>query len=212
MWTGSGLSVRTSFAESVKGRCRERKNPLPSQAVSLKGSSSHIMEMRVEAVKWPVCGPQVPPAQRVGENPGLDSGPRSSYSTTLPSQHPWFSFLSFFPFFFCFLFFVLFCFSAAPVTYGSSWARGRIRAAAAGLYHSNTGSLTHRSRLGIEPASPQILHRVLNPLSHNGNSSSSVFVFVFLLFRATGAAYGGSQARGLNWSCRHRNEGSKPHL
>ena len=156
--------------------------------------------------------PGSPSPEGGGEpRPGLWSQVQLQYHTALPASLVFFSFfLSFF--FFCFLFFVLFCFSAAPVTYGSSWVRGRITAAAAGLYHSNTGSLTHRSRLGIEPASPQILHRVLNPLSHNGNSSSSVFVFVFLLFRATGAAYGGSQARGLNWSCRHRNEGSKPHL
>ena len=34
----------------------------------------------------------------------------------------------------------------------------------------NAGSLTHRARPGIEPASSQGQHQVLNPLSHNGNS------------------------------------------
>ena len=36
-------------------------------------------------------------------------------------------------------------FRAAPVAYGSSWARGQIRAAAAGLHysHSNTRSKPH---------------------------------------------------------------------
>ena len=33
---------------------------------------------------------------------------------------------------------IIFChFRAAPMAYGGSWARGRIRAAAAGLYHSH---------------------------------------------------------------------------
>ena len=45
-------------------------------------------------------------------------------------------------------FVILFCllinfFRAAPSAYGSSRARGRIRAAAAGLHHSNSGSELH---------------------------------------------------------------------
>ena len=41
--------------------------------------------------------------------------------------------------------FLKYFFKAAPVAHGSSQARGRIRAAAAGLHHShsNTGSETH---------------------------------------------------------------------
>ena len=44
---------------------------------------------------------------------------------------------------------------AAPAAYGGSQARSRIGATAATLHHShsNVGSLTHRARPGIEPAS-----------------------------------------------------------
>ena len=44
-----------------------------------------------------------------------------------------------------FFFFPFLLFRAAPMAYGSSQARGRIGAIAAGLHHShsNTGSLTH---------------------------------------------------------------------
>ena len=55
-----------------------------------------------------------------------------------------------------FVFFFLF-FRAALVAYGGSQARGRIRAATASLHHSNTGSLTHWERPGIEPVSSWIL-------------------------------------------------------
>ena len=37
--------------------------------------------------------------------------------------------------FWCFLGFFFLLFRAAPAAYGSSWARGQIRAAAAGLHH-----------------------------------------------------------------------------
>ena len=83
----------------------------------------------------------------------------------------------------------LFCLGAAPAAYGSSWTRGWIRAAAAGLHRSHAiqylshtvnyiaacSSLTHWVRPGIEPASSQILCRVLNPLSHNRNSWFCIF-------------------------------------
>ena len=85
-------------------------------------------------------------------------------------------------FLFCGSFFL---FRAAPVAYGSSWARGWIRAAAAGLHHNhgnwiwatlatyatfcgNARSLTHWVRPGIKPISLWKLCHVLNPLSHNG--------------------------------------------
>ena len=50
-------------------------------------------------------------------------------------------------------------FRAASAAYGDSQARGGIGAVAASLpySHSNAGSLTHRSRPGIEPASLWIL-------------------------------------------------------
>ena len=50
--------------------------------------------------------------------------------TTEPLGNDLFFFLSFFFSFFSLFFF----FRAAPVAYGASWARGRIGAAAAGLY------------------------------------------------------------------------------
>ena len=66
---------------------------------------------------------------------------------------------------------------AAPVAYRSSWARGGIRAAAAGLPHSNARSqpsacymasqgnaqsLNHGVRPGVEPMSLWILVRFVN--------------------------------------------------
>ena len=75
--------------------------------------------------------------------------------------------------------FSFFLFQTAPLAYGSSQARGRIRAAAASLYHShsNTGSelclrlipqrmamldpLTHWGKPGIEPTSSWLLVRLL---------------------------------------------------
>ena len=56
-----------------------------------------------------------------------------------------------------FIYFSLF--GATRVAYGSAQARGQIRATAAGLCHShsNTRSLTHWARPGIEPASSWIL-------------------------------------------------------
>ena len=77
---------------------------------------------------------------------------------------------------------------AAPVAYGSSQARGRIGAEAAGLHqsHSNTGSKTtyasacsnagsstHKS--GFEHKTLWILCWILNPLSHNGNAFVELF-------------------------------------
>ena len=80
--------------------------------------------------------------------------------------------------YFIFLFYFL-LFRAAPRTYGSSQARGQIGTVATGLHHihSNTssepclqppiahghaGSLTHRARPGIEPASSWILVRLFS--------------------------------------------------
>ena len=76
------------------------------------------------------------------------------------------------------------CFRAAPAAYGSSLARARIRAGAAGLHHSHSHSLTgsdlhlqpthttahgnagfpiHRARPGIKPASSWILVEFISP-------------------------------------------------
>ena len=60
------------------------------------------------------------------------------------------------------LFHFVLLFRATPAAYGSSWARGQIRAAAAGLchHHRNAKSLTHWARPGIKPASSRILLRL----------------------------------------------------
>ena len=57
-----------------------------------------------------------------------------------------------------------FLFRAAPAAYGSSGARGRIGAVAAGLHHShsNARSLTHWVRPGIEPTSSWIFFRFVS--------------------------------------------------
>ena len=82
---------------------------------------------------------------------------------------------------------IFFLFTDASVVYGSSWARGRIRAATAAYTTTmqywirvtyatyaaacgNTGSLTHWVRPGIKPTSSQRQCQVLNSLSHNRNS------------------------------------------
>ena len=58
---------------------------------------------------------------------------------------------------FIYLFIYLCLFRAAGAAFGGSQARGRIRAVAACLHHSNAGSLTHSARPGIEPVSSWIL-------------------------------------------------------
>ena len=76
-----------------------------------------------------------------------------------------------------------FLFMATSTAYGSSWARGWIRTAAASLCHShgnmgsklhlqpmNTKSLNCWMRSGVEPISSWALCRVLNLPSHNRNS------------------------------------------
>ena len=78
-----------------------------------------------------------------------------------------------------------FLFTAVPSAYRSSLARGQTWAAwqlwipAASVTYgaacSNTRSLTHWARPGIEPASSWRQHGVLNLLSHNGNSTLEYF-------------------------------------
>ena len=65
-----------------------------------------------------------------------------------------------------FFFFSSFCsLGPHPAASGSSPARGRIGATAAGLHHShsNTGSLTHWVRPGIEPAPSWLLVQFISP-------------------------------------------------
>ena len=88
-----------------------------------------------------------------------------------------------------------FLLSPIPEAFGSSQARGRIRAAAADLCHSqgnkgselhlqlrlqlfsNPGSLTHWASPAIKTASSWTLCWVLNPLSHSGNSFTHILSF-----------------------------------
>ena len=96
-----------------------------------------------------------------------------------------------------FLLLFIFLFRAAPAPHGRSWARGGIGAAGASLCHSNshsnagsrsephlqlmyslqhTGSLTYWTRPRMEPTSSWTLCQVLNPLSHNWNSKTKLFI------------------------------------
>ena len=91
-------------------------------------------------------------------------------------------------------FFFLFSLRATPLSYGSSQARSWIRAAAAGLHHSQAmPDLSHICNLHhtlwqhqtwSHWVRPEIeLCQILNPLSHNGNSSRFFcFFFVFCFF------------------------------
>ena len=111
------------------------------------------------------------------------------------------------PSMFIFLFFKNFClFRAAPVAYGSSQARGQIRAVAAGLHHSHSKarSLTHWVRPGIGTlvlmdASQICFHWATMgtpPFLFFFLMCLRLYLFIYLLFRAARAAYGSSQARG----------------
>ena len=125
------------------------------------------------AAAW--CGISV---QKIGSNPGHSGESTESLTTRPPGNSQrfpslklyffWFTYLflpSFFPSFFPF-------FKAAPVAYGSFQARGRIWVATTSLHHrySNTRSLMHRVRIGIELTSLWRLCCVLNLLSCNENS------------------------------------------
>ena len=89
------------------------------------------------------------------------------------------------------VFFFSFLFRAIPVAYGSSYTRGPIRVAAAGLCHSNATATSETrlqpmpqlaatpdsnplSKARVEPASSWTLSQVLNPLSHIVNSCASL--------------------------------------
>ena len=110
----------------------------------------------------------------------------------IPLHHSWNSFLIFFPFsytciFYFIIIFLFFClFRATTKACGSSQAGGRIGAIDASLCHSDSnrgtpatsvtyiavhgssGSLTHRSRPGIEPVSSWMI--ALFQLSNDENS------------------------------------------
>ena len=74
---------------------------------------------------------------------------------------------------------IFFLFTATPTAYGSSWARGQIRAASEAyaitratlvVACGNARSLIHGPRPGIEPTSSPTLCRVLNLMSHKEDS------------------------------------------
>ena len=65
-------------------------------------------------------------------------------------------------FFFFWLFVCLFVFKATPVAYGSSQARGRIRAVGPGLHHSHSNV---GSELRLRPTPQFTGTPILNPLS-----------------------------------------------
>ena len=127
-------------------------------------------------------------------------------------------------FFVClFVFCFLFLFTATTMVYGSSQKRGQIGAAAASLHHShsnnrsepylwptttcsNTGSLTHWVRPGIQPTSSWRPHWVLiNPLSHSGNSWTKVLNFIEVKFFLYGQVWFLCSLRNLthpgSWTC-----------
>ena len=85
-----------------------------------------------------------------------------------------------------YLSFAVVLFTAAPVAYGSSWARDWIGTAQPQQYwiratsHGKAGSLTHWARPGIEPASSWKLVRF--PPHHNRNSQFIFFKSLLSLF------------------------------
>ena len=143
--------------------------------------------------------------------------------------------------------FFFFLFRAMPLAYGGSQARCQIGAVAAGpmpqpqqcliwamsvtytIAHSNTGSLIHWARPGIELASSWMLVRFVNHWAITGTLILLLILFIFILFylfifclfvfsRAAPMAYGGSQARGPVGAAAaglyhsHSNTGSEPCL
>lgn len=70
---------------------------------------------------------------------------------------------TFSPFTFKIIFCLFVCFRAAPMAYGTSQARGQIRATAAGLHHSHSNARSKRH------------------LRHNGNSTFKVIIDVYVL-------------------------------
>ena len=80
---------------------------------------------------------------------------------------------------------------AAPVAYGESEARGLFGAVATSPHqsyssvgsepsHSNTGSLTHWARPGIEPATSWFLVRFVNHWATMGTPLFLIYLFIYL--------------------------------
>ena len=60
--------------------------------------------------------------------------------------------------------FIFFLFMATCVAYGSSQARGWIRASAASLHHSHSNTSSPRSQLHLQPTHGLWQHQIINPL------------------------------------------------
>ena len=114
--------------------------------------------------------------------------------------------------------FSFFCFRATPTAHVSSQARGWIRAAAAGLHHSysNTRSLTHWARPGIELASWWILVEFVFRWATTGTTSIHYFFFFFL---GLPLQHMEVPRLGIKWELQlpayhhsNSNEGSEPRL
>ena len=77
-------------------------------------------------------------------------------------------------------FFLLF--TATPVAHRSFWARGRIEAAAADLHRSSREAMLDPYNLRREARNGtrklMDTSRVLNPLSHNRNSTNAFLIYV----------------------------------
>ena len=111
-------------------------------------------------------------------------------------------------------FFFFFHFRSTPVAYGSSQARGQIKAAAANLPHSHHNA---RSKPHLWPKCSSRQCWILNPLSEARDQTciltdiNWVFCFgffVFCLFRAAPAACAGSQAN-QSYSCQPTPQSQK---
>ena len=88
------------------------------------------------------------------------------------------------------------------MAYGGSWARDLIGAAAAGLHdsHSNTGSLTHWARPGIEPATSCFLVGFVSDTPRRGTPACEC-----LLSHQTNQTFW-FHILGTNWECGHKSQ------
>ena len=79
-------------------------------------------------------------------------------------------------FFFGFWFFIFVCFRAAPLAYGNSQARGRIRVTAVGLCHSHCywGSEPHRQTYAAAHGNARSPMSDSFPMRHNRNSNEGL--------------------------------------
>ena len=123
-------------------------------------------------------------------------------------------------FFFFNIFFFLF--TPVPEAYGSSLARGPT-SCSWGLGHRNTrselhlqptpatachntGSSTQWARPGIRPTSSQILWWAFNPLSHSGNSGTSIFYSISLGGGQDAAGSAAEEVKSVDfWEQSHKN-------